>query len=94
MYDLSAVGTPLIQKILHFNPLYHFLNFARLCIQGPTQDIGYTSAAGQWIVTNAAGVSMCPPLQTFLACFLSALFFLLLGVFVFRKNQDKFIYYV
>ena len=28
------------------------------------------------------------------ACFVSAVLVLLFGVFVFRKNQDKFIYYI
>ncbi|MBQ7714422.1 MAG: ABC transporter permease [Clostridia bacterium] len=35
-----------------------------------------------------------PTLFQFAACGLSALFFLALGIFVFKKNQDKFIYYV
>ena len=36
----------------------------------------------------------CPTPFQFLACLASALVFLLLGVVVFRKNQDKFIYYI
>ena len=36
----------------------------------------------------------CPTLGLFAACLGSALLFLLLGVVVFRKNQDKFIYYI
>ena len=36
----------------------------------------------------------CPTLMQFAACFVSAVLVLLFGVFVFRKNQDKFIYYI
>lgn len=36
----------------------------------------------------------CPTLMQFVACFVSAVLVLLFGVFVFRKNQDKFIYYI
>ena len=36
----------------------------------------------------------CPTPFQFFACFISAVLILLLGVFVFRKNQDKFIYYI
>lgn len=36
----------------------------------------------------------CPDLTSFLACGISAVVVCLLGVFIFRKNQDKFIYYV
>lgn len=36
----------------------------------------------------------CPTPGQFAACLGSALLFLLLGVVVFRKNQDKFIYYI
>ena len=36
----------------------------------------------------------CPTPMQFLACFVSAVAVLLLGVAVFRKNQDKFIYYI
>lgn len=35
-----------------------------------------------------------PSLRSFLICGISALFFLLVGIVVFKKNQDKFIYYV
>ncbi len=36
----------------------------------------------------------CPTLGQFLMSFGSALFFLVLGVVIFKKNQDKFIYYI
>ena len=36
----------------------------------------------------------CPTRGQFIACFVSAVLVLLLGVVVFRKNQDKFVYYV
>lgn len=93
MYDLNAIDSPTAQVLLKFNPMYHYMSFARMCIQGPSQNLGYLDAAGEFIVTNPAGVSMCPPLQTFLICLGSALFFLALGIIVFRKNQNKFIYY-
>ena len=35
----------------------------------------------------------CPSLTSFIACLGSSLLFLLIGLVVFRKNQDKFIYY-
>jgi len=36
----------------------------------------------------------CPSLMQFLACGLSSVVILIVGLFVFKKNQDKFIYYV
>ena len=36
----------------------------------------------------------CPSLPQFAVCLGSALIVLLLGVVIFRKNQDKFIYYI
>lgn len=36
----------------------------------------------------------CPSLLSFVVCGISALLVFLFGIFVFRKNQDKFIYYV
>ena len=36
----------------------------------------------------------CPTIGQFAGCFVSASVVFLLGVFVFKKNQDKFIYYV
>ena len=35
-----------------------------------------------------------PQPRQFLACFLSAALFLLVGAFVFRKRQDQFLYYL
>lgn len=95
MYDLESVTSnrPLIGQILKVNPMYQFITFSRLCIQGPTHEISFYNLFGELVVCPA-GVSMCPPPTTFLYCFLWALFAFLFGVFVFRKNQDKFIYYV
>ncbi len=36
----------------------------------------------------------CPTLGQFAACLISALLVFFIGIFVFKKNQDKFIYYV
>ena len=36
----------------------------------------------------------CPTLSQFIGCGASGLIVLIIGVFVFKKNQDKFIYYV
>ena len=36
----------------------------------------------------------CPSIEQFISCILSASITLLLGIFLFKKNQDKFIYYV
>lgn len=36
----------------------------------------------------------CPTVDQFLMCLISSLIVLFLGIFVFKKNQDKFIYYV
>ena len=36
----------------------------------------------------------CPTLASFIICGISAFVVFLIGIFVFRKNQDKFIYYV
>ncbi len=95
MYDLSSVTAnhPVIGQILRINPLYQFLTFARLCIQGPTNEMTFTNLLGQTVVCPA-GVSMCPPPTAFLWCFLWAIGAFLFGALVFRKNQDKFIYYV
>ncbi len=35
----------------------------------------------------------CPSMGSFLACFGSAFLFLIIGIVLFKKNQDKFIYY-
>lgn len=35
-----------------------------------------------------------PTLTQFIGCFLSGALALLIGIFLFKKNQDKFIYYV
>lgn len=35
----------------------------------------------------------CPSIESFASCIISSLLFLILGIIVFRKNQNKFIYY-
>ena len=95
MYDLGSVTAnhPVIGEILKVNPLYQFITFARLCIQGPASDLAAIDLTGNAFILPA-GVSACPPWTSFLYCFLWAAGTFLFGVFVFRKNQDKFIYYV
>ena len=36
----------------------------------------------------------CPTIGQFAGCFVSAIVIFFIGIFVFKKNQDKFIYYV
>ena len=36
----------------------------------------------------------CPTIGQFAGCFISAVVIFFIGIFVFKKNQDKFIYYV
>ena len=38
--------------------------------------------------------NQCPGLHNFIYCAIFGVGFLLLGIWIFRKNQDKFIYYV
>ena len=38
--------------------------------------------------------NQCPSLSSWIACFVLAALFLFIGILVFRKNQDKFIYYI
>ncbi|NLC72302.1 MAG: ABC transporter permease [Ruminococcaceae bacterium] len=71
MYDINMMN-PKFAAILKFNPLYQYINFARMIII-------YRS---------------CPSWLNFVASLGSALLVLLFGVFVFRRNQDKFIYYI
>ena len=71
MYDISIIN-PTLQFIMKFNPLYQFINFARLII----------------LYGN------CPTLGQFAGCAVSALVIFFLGIFIFKKKQDKFIYYV
>ena len=35
----------------------------------------------------------CPSIESFISCIVSSLLFLTLGVMIFKKNQNKFIYY-
>lgn len=70
MYDINMLSTHLI-PFLKLNPLYHYINFARMIIL----------------------YNQVPSLLSWVACLGSSLFFLLLGTFIFKKNQNKFIYY-
>lgn len=50
-----------------------------------------------WFINYAREIILyahIPQLNVWLYCALFSVFFLLLGIFVFKKNQDKFIYYV
>lgn len=58
--------------IYHMNPLYQYINFARICI--------------------IDGVSPGP--MAYLWCMLSALVVFVIGVTVFRKNQNRFVLYL
>lgn len=71
MYDINMISQEL-QFFFKINPLYQFVNFARMII-----------------LYNQA-----PSAESFIACGLSAILVLIIGVVVFRKNQDKFIYYI
>ncbi len=77
MYDISIIDNPVLATIMKLNPLYLYVNFARMIILGDQWRGGYL-----------------PSWQYFLACGASALFVLFLGVVIFKKKQDKFIYYV
>ena len=72
MYDVSVLQLGTFSTILKCNPLYQYINFARVII------------LHGW----------CPTLFQFVACFATAFATLLIGAVLFRKNQDKFIYYV
>ena len=72
MYDLKTLDIGFLFTILKCNPLYQYINFARMIIL----------------------YHQIPSLSSFAACLGSALIVLLLGVVIFRKNQDKFIYYI
>lgn len=71
MYDISAISSKL-QILLKFNPMYHYINFARRIILYHEIPAPFT-----WAV-----------------CLVSALAVLIFGIWIFRKKQDKFIYYV
>lgn len=60
------------QFVLQLNPLYHFIQNARMCVLD--------------------GVS--PEPMVYAQCLLFALGMLLVGAFVFRKSQDKFVLYL
>ena len=63
---------PWIQQVLKFNPLYHYITFARTIIL----------------------YDQMPSVKSFIICGASCLITLVIGMIVFKKNQDKFIYYM
>ena len=63
---------PVLQKIMHFNPLYQFLNSAREIVL-----FGNFPGFKTLAILGCVGVGM-----------------FIIGSLVFRKKQDKFIYYV
>lgn len=60
------------QTLYHMNPLYQYIQFARVCI-----------IAGQ-----------TPDAMQYVYCLLSAFVVLFIGLFVFKKKQDKFVLYL
>ena len=71
MYDINMLD-PWIQQVLKFNPLYHYITFARTIIL----------------------YDQMPSAKSFIICGASCLITLIIGMFIFKKNQDKFIYYM
>ena len=69
-YDINILPKKL-QFIMHFNPLYIFINSARDIIL----------------------FAKSPSIIALLACGASAIVALFIGGIVFKKYQDKFIYY-
>lgn len=61
-----------MRTVYHFNPLYQFISFARICI--------------------IDGVSPVP--MQYVYCALSGLFAFVIGVSVFRRHQDDFIFHL
>lgn len=70
-YDISMLD-PAIQVYMQYNPLYNYIDFARVIILQGTM----------------------PSLESFWMCAITSVPVLILGMIVFKKNQDKFIYYV
>lgn len=69
-YDISMLPEKL-QILFKFNPLYQFINFARIILlDGKT-----------------------PNLESFIYCGISAVVLFIIGSLIFKKHQDKFIYY-
>ena len=71
MYDINMLD-PWIQQVLKFNPLCHYITFARTIIL----------------------YDQMPSVKSFIICGASCLITLVIGMIVFKKNQDKFIYYM
>ncbi len=71
MYDINILDSWMI-PILKLNPMYNYINFARMIII----------------------YRQMPSIESWVACFISSVLVLAFGVFLFKKKQDKFIYYV
>lgn len=71
MYDINILD-PALQQLFKLNPLYHYINFARMIIL----------------------YNQIPSKMSFLACAVTSVGTLLIGLLVFKKNQSKFIYYM
>lgn len=71
MYDINILDSWMI-PILKLNPMYNYINFARMIII----------------------YRQMPSIESWAACFISSVLVLVFGVFLFKKKQDKFIYYV
>lgn len=61
-----------LSRIMHFNPLYHYINYFR----------------------NILIYGTVPSLADNVICLSFSVLFLLIGILVFRKSQDKFILYI
>jgi ABC-2 type transport system permease protein len=71
LYPLDILSEP-VQAILKFNPVYHFVQYAR----------------------DVMMYGVIPGLQANLICAGYACLFLLLGLLVFKKTQDRFILHI
>lgn len=82
-YSPENFGNKYISMVIKFNPLYHYIKFAR-DIFGSTHPL-----------TDAGNiVCMCPNLSTIGICIGCSILMFVIGAFVFKKNQDKFILYL
>lgn len=71
MYDINILDSWMI-PILKLNPMYNYINFARMIIL----------------------YRQMPSIESWAACLISSVVVLIFGIFLFKKKQDKFIYYV
>lgn len=73
MYNISMLEkSALLMKVMQFNPLYQYIDFAR-----------------QIILYNKV-----PSVSCWVFCGIWSLVMLVFGCWIFRKNQNKFIYYI